>query len=51
MGRLGEAREIVTRLRSITPQVDPSALLQAWRKPKDHELLLLGLRLAVDEKG
>ena len=45
MGRLDEARSIVARLRAITPLVVPSDL--PWRKPKDRELLLLGLRLAM----
>ena len=47
MGRLDEARSIVARLRAITPLVVPSDL--PWRKPKDRELLLSGLRLAMGE--
>jgi adenylate cyclase len=47
MGRLDEARAIVAKLRAITPQVVPSYL--AWRNPEDRELLLSGLRLAMDE--
>jgi adenylate cyclase len=47
MGRLNEARAIVAKLRAITPQVVPSYL--AWRNPEDRELLLSGLRLAMDE--
>jgi TolB-like protein len=48
MGRLDEARAIVTRLRAITPQVMPSFL--PWRRPEDRELLLSGLRLAAGEE-
>jgi tetratricopeptide (TPR) repeat protein len=47
MGRLDEARAIVTRLRAITPQVMPSGL--RWGRPEDRELLLSGLRLAAGE--
>jgi tetratricopeptide (TPR) repeat protein len=47
MGRLDEARDIVARLRTITPLVIPSEL--PWRNPEDRELLLSGLRLAVGE--
>jgi adenylate cyclase len=47
MGRLDEARAIAAKLRAITPQVVPSYL--AWRNPEDRELLLSGLRLAMDE--
>jgi hypothetical protein len=45
MGRLREARAIVTRLRAITPLVVPSE--QPWRNPEDREMLLSGLRLAA----
>jgi adenylate cyclase len=47
MGRLDEAREIVKRLRAITPQVVPSDL--PFRNPEDRELFLSGLRLAAGE--
>ena len=47
MGRLDEARAIVTRLRAISPEVVPS--IQPWRNPEDRELLLSGLRLAAGE--
>ena len=47
MGRLDEARAIVARLRTITPQVVPSDL--PWRNPEHRELFLSGLRLAMDE--
>jgi adenylate cyclase len=47
MGRLGEARVILARLRSITSHVVPGHL--PWRNPEDRELLLSGLRLAMEE--
>jgi tetratricopeptide (TPR) repeat protein len=47
MGRLEEARAIITRLRAITPVVVPRDL--PWRNPEDRELLLSGLRLAAGE--
>jgi adenylate cyclase len=47
MGRLDEARAIVSRLRAITPQIVPSEL--PWRNPEHRELLLSGLRLAAGE--
>ena len=49
MGRLDEAREIVARLRAITPDVirDPIRM----RKPQHRELFLSGLRLAAGEMG
>jgi Flp pilus assembly protein TadD len=48
MGRLDDAREIVARLRAITPVVigDASYL----RNPEHRELFLSGLRLAVGEE-
>jgi len=49
MGRLDEARAIVTQLRAITPQVVPSVL--PWRNPEHRELFLSGLRLALGEAG
>jgi adenylate cyclase len=45
MGRLDEARAIVSRLRTITPLIVPSDL--PWRTPEARELLLSGLRLAT----
>ena len=45
MGRLDEAREIVSRLHAITPVVFPSIV--PFRKPADRELYLSGLRLAA----
>jgi len=47
MGRLEDAREIVERLRAITPVVVPRAV--PLRNPEHHELLLSGLRLAAGE--
>jgi adenylate cyclase len=47
MGRLEEARAIIERLRTITPQIVPSGL--PWRNPEDRELFLSGLRLAAGE--
>jgi adenylate cyclase len=47
MGRLDEARAIVSRLRAITSVVVPSDL--PFRNPEDRDLFLSGLRLAADE--
>jgi len=47
MGRLDEARDIVRRLRAITPAVMESAT--RYRNPEHRELLLSGLRLAAGE--
>ena len=47
MGRLDEARAIVTKLRAITPLVVPSDL--PYRNHEDRELFLSGLRLAAGE--
>ena len=47
MGRLDEAREIVRRLREITPVVMPSVI--PYRNPEQRELFLSGLRLAAGE--
>jgi hypothetical protein len=47
MGRLADAREIVTRLRTITPVVmDEASYL---RNTEHRDLLLSGLRLAAGE--
>jgi adenylate cyclase len=48
MGRLKDAREIVGRLRAITPLIVPKDATQ-WRNPEHRELYLSGLRLAADE--
>jgi len=47
MGRLDEAREIVDRLRTITPVVVPGA--RQLRSAEHRELFLSGLRLAAGE--
>jgi len=47
MGRLDEARDVVKRLRALTPVVVPSAT--QFRNPEHRELLLSGLRLAATE--
>ena len=47
MGRLDEAREIVRRLRAITPAVmEPGT---RYRNPELRELFLSGLRLATSQ--
>jgi adenylate cyclase len=46
MGRLDDAREVVTRLRAITSVEIPAISL---RNPEHRELLLSGLRLAAGE--
>jgi TolB-like protein len=47
MGRLDDARAVVTRLRSIASVVVPSA--EHLRVPEQRALFLSGLRLAADE--
>jgi adenylate cyclase len=47
MGRLDEARNIIARLRGITPHLVPSAA--PLRRPADRELFLSGLRVAAGE--
>jgi hypothetical protein len=47
MGRLDDAREVVGRLRAITPLVVPNASF--LRHPEHRELFLSGLRLAMGE--
>ena len=47
IGRLDDAREMVQRLRAITPVVVPDAM--QYRNPEHRELFLSGLRLAVGE--
>jgi hypothetical protein len=47
MGQRNAAREIVERLRAITPLVIPE--LKYLRNPQHRELLLSGLRLAAGE--
>jgi TolB-like protein/Tfp pilus assembly protein PilF len=48
MGRLDDARAIIARLRTLTPDVVPNSVT-APRKPEYRELLLSGLRLAMGE--
>jgi TolB-like protein/class 3 adenylate cyclase/tetratricopeptide (TPR) repeat protein len=48
LGRLDEAREVVARLRSITPFVMPA--IAYYRDPAHKELFLSGLRLAAGEQ-
>jgi TolB-like protein/tetratricopeptide (TPR) repeat protein len=47
MGRLDDARDIIQRLRGLTPLVVPNAA--HWRKPEHREFYLKGLRLAAGE--
>jgi hypothetical protein len=47
MGRLDDAREIVRRLRAITPVVVPKIV--PWRNAEQCEFFLSGLRLAAGE--
>jgi adenylate cyclase len=49
MGRLSEARDIVERLRAITPAVMEPAT--RYRNPELRELFLSGLRLAASQAG
>ena len=48
MGRLDEARDVVTRLRAITPNVIPPRMMYL-RNAEHRELYLSGLRLAAGE--
>ena len=48
-GLAAPAREILARLRAITPAVMPAVL--PWRRPEHRELLLFGLRLAMGDAG
>lgn len=49
MGRLAEARTIISRLREITPEIVPVAT--HLRRAADRELFLSGLRIAAEEAG
>jgi len=49
MGRLDEAREIIVRLRVITPLVVESENAMRLRNPEHREFYLSGLRLAAGE--
>ena len=48
MGRFDEARDVVTRLRAITPNVIPPRMLYL-RNAEHRELYLSGLRMAAEE--
>ncbi len=47
MDRLDDAREIIRRLRLLTPAVVPT--IRFFRNPEHRELFLSGLRLAMGE--
>jgi adenylate cyclase len=47
MGRLDDAREIIARLRTITPVIFPT--IMPYRNPEHREFFLSGLRLAAGE--
>jgi adenylate cyclase len=49
MGRLDDAREVLARLRTITPIAMPD--VSRYRNPEQRELYLSGLRLAAGEAG
>jgi TolB-like protein/class 3 adenylate cyclase/tetratricopeptide (TPR) repeat protein len=49
MGRLDDARQIVGRLRELTPTIVPTAT--HWRDPAQREFYLSGLRKAAGEPG
>jgi TolB-like protein len=49
MGRLDDARQMIARLRAITPVVMEPAT--RYRNPELRELFLVGLRLAASEPG
>ncbi len=46
MGQLDEARDIIARLRAITPIVIPNA--EHWRIIEQRQFYLEGLRLAAE---
>jgi len=47
LGRLDAAREVIDRLRVLTPEVRPPHL--PFRHPEHQELFLSGLRMAAGE--
>ena len=49
MGRLNDAREVITRLREITPALIPPTV--TYRIPEKRRMYLSGLRLAAGEAG
>jgi len=48
MGRIDEAREVIARLRTITPRVVPKP--SRLSNPEHRELYLSGLRLAAGDE-
>jgi len=48
MGRIDEAREVIARLRAITPRVMPK--FSQLHNPEHRELYLSGLRLAAGKE-
>jgi adenylate cyclase len=46
LGRMDDARQVVARLRAITPTIVPKTT--NYRNPKQREIFLSGLRLAAD---
>jgi adenylate cyclase len=49
LGRIDEARDIVSRLRAITPALFPPKRM--FRNPADHALLISGLKIAAGKTG
>jgi tetratricopeptide (TPR) repeat protein len=47
MGKLGEAREVISTLNGLGATLEPRVAI--WRRPEHQELLLSGLRLAAGE--
>jgi adenylate cyclase len=47
LGRMDEARQVVSRLRAITPAIVPH--VANYRDPGQREMFLSGLRMAADE--
>ena len=47
LGRMDDARQVVARLRVITPAIVPK--VTPYRNPSHREMFLYGLRLAADE--
>lgn len=45
-GRFNEARDVIQRLRAITPAIMP--LVVPYRNPEHRDLYLSGLRMAMD---
>jgi hypothetical protein len=51
MGRLNEARETISRLRSLNPAAAVMRPCDYLRKPEHREVMVSGLRLALAESG